>query len=348
MSEELTLMREQIDMLPTHMRNSMMWNPLLLQRANTMARIYLDSGMLPDGLKIPGVLVGLDIAARTGRDPLSVLQSIYFVKGKAGWSSSYLIALAKEAGYPLRWRVVDGPDGLEVTCFTDAIEGDSAYATVSMKMAEDEGWTSNPKYQTMPELMLRYRSATMFVRLYLPEIILGLGGPTHTVDELEDIVNAQDVTAERVTPPPTPAGYAAQIDALLGGEPSTSQPSEAPSPGPSPPENSGSSPAGPTEPESIGAETTSEDPTVEGIDPEAAATATDDDDLDEQRLVLLKRLREERLAHTDEQWRAVREGCGVLRLQENSPLERVETLLQSAQAARQAREQAAVGDGDLL
>ena len=35
-----------------------------------------------------------------------------------------------------------------------------------MKMARQEGWTKNSKYQSMPELMLRNRAATFFGRQY--------------------------------------------------------------------------------------------------------------------------------------------------------------------------------------
>lgn len=38
------------------------------------------------------------------------------------------------------------------------------------------GWYSKngSKWQTMPELMLRYRAATFFGRLYAPDILMGM------------------------------------------------------------------------------------------------------------------------------------------------------------------------------
>ena len=56
---------------------------------------------------------------------------------------------------------------------------------VTMQMAADEGWStkSGSKWKTMPELMLRYRAAAFFTRLYCPEISMGL----HTSEEMEDI-----------------------------------------------------------------------------------------------------------------------------------------------------------------
>lgn len=60
---------------------------------------------------------------------------------------------------------------------------------VSIQMAIDEGWlTKNgSKWQTIPELMLRYRCASFFGRLYAPEILMGL----HTTEEVQDFIPAE-------------------------------------------------------------------------------------------------------------------------------------------------------------
>lgn len=56
---------------------------------------------------------------------------------------------------------------------------------VSIQMAKDEGWygRKGSKWKTMPELMLRYRAAAFFGRLYAPEILMGM----KATDEIEDI-----------------------------------------------------------------------------------------------------------------------------------------------------------------
>lgn len=53
-------------------------------------------------------------------------------------------------------------------------------------MAKAEGWAtkSGSKWRTMPELMIRYRSAAMWGRLYVPELLVGI---THTQEEAIDI-----------------------------------------------------------------------------------------------------------------------------------------------------------------
>ncbi|WP_247842561.1 recombinase RecT [Pseudomonas sp. MWU12-3103b] len=59
---------------------------------------------------------------------------------------------------------------------------------ISIQMAIDEGWlTKNgSKWLTMPEVMLRYRAASMLGRLYAPELLMGL----QTREEVEDFIEA--------------------------------------------------------------------------------------------------------------------------------------------------------------
>jgi hypothetical protein len=58
--------------------------------------------------------------------------------------------------------------------------------TVTMAMAKAEGWAtkSGSKWRTMPELMIRYRSAAMWGRLFVPELLVGI---IHTQEEAIDI-----------------------------------------------------------------------------------------------------------------------------------------------------------------
>ena len=62
-----------------------------------------------------------------------------------------------------------------------------------MQMATAEGWSTKAgsKWKTMPELMLRYRAATFFGRLYAPDLLLGM----QTVEEARDI-EVDPVTGE--------------------------------------------------------------------------------------------------------------------------------------------------------
>lgn len=89
---------------------------------------------------------------------------------------------------------------------------------VSMEMAVKEGWygKSGSKWQTMPDVMLRYRAASFFGKLHAPELLMGL----QTAEEVRDFVDARpdgsggysvDIDAMRMRPKP-PADLA-QVDA---------------------------------------------------------------------------------------------------------------------------------------
>ena len=68
---------------------------------------------------------------------------------------------------------------------TDRIEGPA----VTMKMAKAEGWIdkNGSKWKTMPELMIRYRAAAFFGRLYAPEIMMGM----QTKEEVLDVSHVE-------------------------------------------------------------------------------------------------------------------------------------------------------------
>jgi hypothetical protein len=155
--------------------------------AQRWANAFASSQLVPGHLrgKPADCLIAMLMARELGDSPLMVMQSIYVVSGKAGWSATYMIARANRSGVfkgRITWETTGA--GKDMTVKARAMLADTletVSATTSMQMATAEGWTKNQKYQTMPELMLRYRAATMLIRLYCPEVMLGM----HTADELE-------------------------------------------------------------------------------------------------------------------------------------------------------------------
>lgn len=168
--------------------------PALFEHSQRVAKVFAASELVPAHLRKNGVtdvLLAYAIAKRMGEDPVIVMQNIYFVSGRAGWKSEYMIARANKSGVfkgRINWRTTGQGDTLSVTAFAKLAEtGDEVTATASMGMAKAEGWTRNSKYQTMPEHMLRWRSATMLIRLFAPEVMLGIAA----VEELQDIQTLQ-------------------------------------------------------------------------------------------------------------------------------------------------------------
>lgn len=164
----------------------------LMQR---QAKMYVQSDLVPKQFQgnIGNCVIALEMAARLGASPMAVMQNIYIVHGKPSWSSQFIIAAINQCGRysPLRFDITG--EGDAKVCVAWAIEKATEERLespeVSIKMAKAEGWyqKNGSKWQTMPELMLRYRAATLFGRLYAPEILMGM----RTQEEVEDIGERQ-------------------------------------------------------------------------------------------------------------------------------------------------------------
>lgn len=168
------------------------------EAAQRMATALSKSSLVPKEYQnnLPNCLIALEAACRIKASPLQVMQNLYIVHGKPSWSSQFIIAAINTSGKfsPLRFRM-EG-EGEKRTCVACAIEKETGEVLesplVSIEMAKKEGWYSKngSKWQTMPDLMLRYRAATFFGRLYAPEILMGM----KAVEEEEDII---DITPEK-------------------------------------------------------------------------------------------------------------------------------------------------------
>ena len=136
-------------------------------------------------------LIALELSHRLGVSPLAVVQNLHIIQGKPSWSSSFLIGLLNSSNRftMLRYRTTNAADGSEQSWQAEATERETGKGllgpVVTMAMAKAEGWLTKPgsKWQTMPQLMGRYRAAAFFARLYAPDLCLGL----LTDDETRDI-----------------------------------------------------------------------------------------------------------------------------------------------------------------
>jgi len=163
--------------------------------AQRMAQCLAASSLVPQEYhnNLPNCVIALEMAQRIGASALAVMQSLYIVHGKPGWSAQFIIASLNSCGRysPLRFKL--GGEGDSRTCVAQAIElasGEVLEGTpVSIEMAKAEGWfqKKGSKWQTMPEQMLRYRAASFFGKLYAPEILMGMS----TSDELHDIIEGE-------------------------------------------------------------------------------------------------------------------------------------------------------------
>jgi hypothetical protein len=161
--------------------------------AQRIAKALAASALLPKEYNgnVANCLIVLEIAGRVGCSALAVAQNLDIIHGRPGWRAAFLIATVNASGRftPLRWRF-EGKAGQDLWgCRAVAKSKDDGEEClgplITIAMAKAEGWAtkSGSKWQTLPELMLQYRAAAFWTRLFAPELSLGMS----TVEELHDI-----------------------------------------------------------------------------------------------------------------------------------------------------------------
>ena len=164
-----------------------------------LAEIFANSAMVPAHFqrKPNDCFVALQMAYRMDLDPMTALQNIYVISGKPGLSSQLIISLvnrSKKLIGPVQWRTVGTGDTLAVTAFGVLRETNEEISfTVPWSMVKAENWDKNPKYRSMPEVMMRYRSVAFLARFHFPEVVIGM----QSADEIEDVVAAEKVVAKK-------------------------------------------------------------------------------------------------------------------------------------------------------
>ena len=182
-------MTKENQITTTNNNGSFLTDPKSFEHTWRVATAFSKSQLVPTHFqnKPEDCMVALMMANQLNIDPYSALQNLQMIKGKVGFSSAFAIALANDRGSfaaPITWDVEGKGESLVVTAKAKLKKtGEIVKVSVSMETAKKEGWTRNTKYQTMPEQMLRYRSATWLIRLHCPEVLLGM----QASDEITDV-----------------------------------------------------------------------------------------------------------------------------------------------------------------
>jgi len=165
----------------------------LMQRG---AKLLASSSLVPKEYQgnLPNCVIALNMANRIGADPLLVMQNLYVVHGRPGWSAKFLIACFNQcerfSAIRFEWSGDRNKDNWG--CRAWAIEKETQQkvigALITIELAKKEGWyeKTGSKWKTIPEQMLMYRSAAWLVNTHAPEISMGLS----TTDELVDVYDA--------------------------------------------------------------------------------------------------------------------------------------------------------------
>jgi hypothetical protein len=171
--------------------------------AQRIAKALASSTLIPPQFQgqqgFANCLVALEIANRMRMSPFQVMQNLHIIHGRPSWSSQFIIGLINGCGRfsPLRYEVTGQGETLACTCVaTELASGnDLRGPTVTMAMAKKEGWStkSGSKWLTLPDLMIRYRAAAFWGRLYIPELLVG-------IQSQEEVVDIEPVTVKSELP----------------------------------------------------------------------------------------------------------------------------------------------------
>ena len=179
------------------------WNNDAMLRQAFRAAKYLASSAIVPGQTYRGhpenCLIAIDMANRMNLAPLLVMQNLYIVNGKPGWSGQFCISAINGCGRfsPLEF-VIDENDG---SCYAKAVNlatGKLCVGTpITWDMVRGEGWLdkSGSKWKTMPQQMFMYRAAAFFARIYCPDVLMGI----QTADEIRDVSGDENESKPDVT-----------------------------------------------------------------------------------------------------------------------------------------------------
>lgn len=197
------------------------------ENAQRIGKMLTQSAIIPASFQnnLPNVMVALEISCRNKLSPIVVMQNLNVIQGRPSWSSKFIIAaLTTSRVLNLHYELVeDGevevPGGFNgakkkiknLKCraiANDRKTGEERIGPwVTMQMAIAEGWygKSGSKWQTMPEVMIRYRAATFFASVYYPDLSVGIDvadDDTSTPANIPAVNRETVATGEIVEPAP--------------------------------------------------------------------------------------------------------------------------------------------------
>lgn len=172
-----------------------------MSRSWSLAQHICRAGNIPAHYqgKPADCMIAIDMAERMNVSPMFVMQNMYAIKGNPSWSGQACKALIDNCGkFQNAKHVYFGEKGTDSRgCCIEAIrisDGEVVRGVeVTIAMAKAEGWTSNKKWQNMPELMLAYRASAFFARVHCPEALMGCMAEGEA-DDISEKNSAKDLS----------------------------------------------------------------------------------------------------------------------------------------------------------
>jgi hypothetical protein len=176
----------------TTTNNSVFSGIRAFEDAQRIAKALASSTLIPPQFQgqqgFANCLVALEIAGRMNISPFLCMQHLHIIHGRPNWSSAFIIAMVNGCGRftPLRFEISGEGDSLACYAVATDIKTDQELKgpTITMAMAKKEGWAtkSGSKWITMPELMIRYRAAAFWGRLFAGDLLVGLQTQEEVID----------------------------------------------------------------------------------------------------------------------------------------------------------------------
>jgi hypothetical protein len=176
----------------TTTNNSVFSGIRAFEDAQRIAKALASSTLIPPQFQgqngFANCLVALEIAGRMNISPFLCMQHLHIIHGRPSWSSAFIIAMVNGCGRftPLRFEVSGEGDSLACYAVATDIKTQQELKgpTITMLMAKKEGWftKSGSKWATMPDLMIRYRAAAFWGRLFAGDLLVGLQTQEEVID----------------------------------------------------------------------------------------------------------------------------------------------------------------------
>lgn len=179
----------------------------LFNQSLQMATILSKTQLIPQNFqgKPEDCLIALDFARRLGVSPTSVLPELYIIHGRPAISAKFMISLVNRSGVfsRIQWKEdIDGeveylvngskrtiPNYSAVAYFTELSSGETYESPkIDMRFALSNGWLTknDSQWQKMPQVMARYRSASILIKTTCPELAMGMESLEEARDFEED------------------------------------------------------------------------------------------------------------------------------------------------------------------
>ena len=183
------------------------------EQCQRIAKMLSESDLVPIEYRrnVANCMIAVELAHRISMGAFQVMQNLNIIHGRPSWSSSFIIACVNGCGQfsRLKFKLTGQDDDRGCVAYATLLDDGELCESprVTIEMAKKEGWYSRisqktgretSKWPTMPEVMLRYRAAAFFGRLYVPEMMAGL----KSIEEAEELQPAhieRDITNEGMT-----------------------------------------------------------------------------------------------------------------------------------------------------